>query len=329
MSASINYGFILTLSSIKRNLFSIGGPILVILGTIGSILSFSIFIQKHLRKNPCSIYFMAYNIASIGVIYGGLLPPVLELGYSIDYSIYNLDICRLRLYAAVSLGCICPSYLILASIDRVFITSPKAHMRRLSSRRYAAIFIITGTLFWLLCSIPIGVFAAILNPAPNYLICLTQTNTYTRTISYGSLAKEILVPSMMVFFGVWAVKNIHHMKLVRIAPTGSLHTTQRKTGTPMIQAKDRQLVVLMLINIIIYVPFSCVLPIVLLYTQLTASQSESIETLQSQDFLFRVATYCVYVPYCINSYAHLFMSKTFRKELKDIILTGRLFPCCA
>ncbi|UJR19194.1 hypothetical protein I4U23_022324 [Adineta vaga] len=326
MSVSINYDLILTLASIQKNLFQYGGPILVILGTIGNLLSCAVFAQKTLRKNPCSIYFLAFNIASIIVIYGGLFPPVLELGFNIDYSILNLDLCRLRLYVSVTFSCLCPSYLILASIDRVFITSSKAHMRRHSSVQTTIILIIIITLFWFVCSIPIAIFSTILPLGSDSYICFTQTNTYTNILSFGVFAKEILVPALMIIFGIWAIKNVHRMKNNTVVPTAfSVQTKQIRNGAPSVQAKDRQLVLILLINIIIYVPFSSVLPVLLLYNQFTQYNSKSIETVYTEYFVFRVATYCIYVPYCLTSYAQLLMSKTFRKELKNVILHGRFF----
>ncbi|CAF4184317.1 unnamed protein product, partial [Adineta steineri] len=50
MSSSLDYNAYLAL--IEKNLYAIGGPIIIILGTICSIISLFVFCQKKLRKNP-------------------------------------------------------------------------------------------------------------------------------------------------------------------------------------------------------------------------------------------------------------------------------------
>ena len=52
---SSDYAFIAYLVQIQTNFYRIGGPILMVIGTLSCILSFMVFMRKNLRKNPCSI----------------------------------------------------------------------------------------------------------------------------------------------------------------------------------------------------------------------------------------------------------------------------------
>jgi hypothetical protein len=49
----------------SSNLYYLGGPLLMILGTISCICNIFVFIQKTLRKNPCSICLIAFNVTIV------------------------------------------------------------------------------------------------------------------------------------------------------------------------------------------------------------------------------------------------------------------------
>ncbi|CAF3872175.1 unnamed protein product, partial [Adineta steineri] len=66
-SSATNY--IWLLKSITKYLYQIGGPILICIGSLSCILSLIVFTKKSLRKNPCSLYFISYNIANLILMY--------------------------------------------------------------------------------------------------------------------------------------------------------------------------------------------------------------------------------------------------------------------
>ena len=130
---------IMAMKSAQTYLYQVGCPILIFIGTMGCIINLLVFMQKNLRKNPCSIYFIAYNIANLIYIHSSLLALTLSIGFKIDASVYNLVLCRLRLYTVALFNLLSSFYLILASIDRILITSRNAITRRRSTRRCAYI----------------------------------------------------------------------------------------------------------------------------------------------------------------------------------------------
>ena len=138
------------LSSVQYYLFRFACPIVMLLGSIGGIINLMVFIQKILRKNSCSIYFIAYNIVNIIYIYAAPFYATLNIGYNIDASIQNLVLCRLRLYTTVLFNCLCSFYLVLAAIDRVLITSSNVRTWQRSTLRMAYIYVIGGIIFWVL-----------------------------------------------------------------------------------------------------------------------------------------------------------------------------------
>ena len=109
---------IVALQSAQTYLYRIGGPIIILIGSVGCIINLFVFPQKNLRKNPYSNYFIVYNGANFLAIFSLFLPLTLSIGYNVDPSLQNLDLCRLRLYTSTLFNCLSPFYLILASIDR-------------------------------------------------------------------------------------------------------------------------------------------------------------------------------------------------------------------
>ena len=65
------------LYSIQRNVFRIGGPILIAVGSVSCILNLMVFTKDTLRKNPCAICFIGVNIINFLYFYLGLLLTVL------------------------------------------------------------------------------------------------------------------------------------------------------------------------------------------------------------------------------------------------------------
>ncbi|CAF1222515.1 unnamed protein product [Rotaria sordida] len=245
------------LYSIQQNILRIGGPILITMGSISCILNLMVFTKDTLRKNPCTICFVAINIINFSYFYLGLLFTTLAVGYNIDPSASNIAFCRFRYYVGLVLACWESSYIILASIDHTLVTSPNAGTRKLSTRRLIATSMISIGLFWILFHIHALIFMGILQFDPNYFVCFYQPGIYTIIMTYYILViNGILPPLLMAIFGFWTVKNIrqirrstHHSGSINIA-----HTGVTMVGRPhTLQSKDKQLMRILFVDIIIFV----------------------------------------------------------------------------
>ncbi|CAF5014836.1 unnamed protein product, partial [Rotaria sp. Silwood1] len=207
---------IAVMKATQKYLYQFACPILMLFGTIGCILNLIIFTEKALRKNPCSIYFIAYNMANFLYIYSSLLALTLSVGYSIDVSIYNLIVCRLRIYTVSLFNTLSPFYLILASVDRVFITSSNALIRQRSTCRFAYLCIIIGTLFWALFHSHALIASNIKQIAPSSFLCYFQQGIHLVFVSYYSVIKETLALLLMIIFGLWSINNIRNLRHIRV-----------------------------------------------------------------------------------------------------------------
>lgn len=318
---SSDYAFIAYLADIQTNLYRIGGPILMVLGTMSCILSSMVFTRKNLRKNPCSIYLVAYNTSNLLLIFTSVLFFTLATGYNIDPSSYNRSFCRFRFYSMLLFDVLGPSYLILASIDRVLLTSSNALTRQRSTPRLAYTCIVLITMCWGLLHIHAAILPDVAQLLPGVFFCYFGPGMHVTLMSYYSLViKGIVVPFLMLGFGLWAVRNVR--SVTRVTPVSFVPTFStriaRKTHTGY--SKDRQLLRILLIDITVYIVFNAMIAIFLMYQQINQNKVFTLVEIYVQNLLSTVGVFSTYIPFCIGCYTKLLASKTFRQEIKNIIL---------
>ena len=312
--------YLASLLTVERYLYRIGGPILMIIGTISCIISILFFKQKNLRKNPCSIYFIAVNISDLLFIYSLIMIIVLSIGYDIDLTSFNRFGCRLSIYLTFLVDSLSAYYLILASVDRVLVTSLNARTRQKSTPNFAGICILIGTIFWVLFHLHGIIFSDILPIGPGFYLCISSPGYYTEFVGYYLLLiKGILVPVLMSIFGMLTVKNIQSVRRRRIAPVMSITEQASGSNWSSMNPKDRQLVLMLLMNISIYVAFTLPLSIVAIYQQVRQSYGLTFEETQIILCIRLITLFFSYIPHCIDFYCNLMVSKSFRNEIKRLL----------
>ncbi len=60
-------------SSLGRNLWAYGSPVLIIIGTVGNLLSAVVMLRQNLRKCTTSLYLLVLAVVDTLVLYTGLL----------------------------------------------------------------------------------------------------------------------------------------------------------------------------------------------------------------------------------------------------------------
>ncbi|CAF1273344.1 unnamed protein product [Adineta steineri] len=176
--------FLALLESIQTNLFRIGGPLLLVCGVVSCVINLIVFTQKNLRKSPCSIYLVAVNIVNLLYVTLPVLFLILTVGYDIDLTTSNLFMCRFYYYTSYLFEILGPFYLILASIDRVLVTSSNVGTQLKSRHRLAYICIGCGTLFWILFHCHALFLVDIQEIAPDYFICYARAGSFLVDISF-------------------------------------------------------------------------------------------------------------------------------------------------
>ncbi|CAF0912050.1 unnamed protein product [Adineta steineri] len=314
MSSEMDY--IQSLISAQAYLFQFGGAFLICIGSIGCILSLIIFPKKNLRKNACSVYFIAYNIANLYQICVTLSQIMLVYGYSISTTTWSNNYCRFSYFSGYVVDILSSFYLVLASIDRMLFTSRNARIRRLSNHRVAYTCIIVGTICSMLFHSPALIFVKSIEIISNYYICYSNSDGYLAFTSYYLLIKVILIPTVMIICEICTIKNIQSSHRARVNP---LLTTGGNALNPG-RTKDRQLLKILLINIAVYIIFNLMPAIIYPYLQIVQYQSKSLAQSQMNSFLTVVSVFVTYIPIAISCYINLIVSKTFRNELKNVVL---------
>ncbi|CAF1418079.1 unnamed protein product [Adineta steineri] len=309
------------LFSIQQHLFQIGGPILLFIGVTSCILNLLVLNTINLRKSPCTICLVAVNIVNFAYLFVGLLFTILTLGYNIDPTTSNIVFCRVHFYITYILTCCEPYCLILASIDRVLITSPNAGTRRLSTRRLMVISIIFICSFWMVFHIHALIFTQIIQYGINYFVCIYQSGEYATFITYYLLVVTgCLPPAVMAIFGFWTVKNIRQISRVK-HNAGTITTVTVVIGrSHTLQSKDQQLIRMLFIDILSYIVCKYPVTIMLIYQQVTQYEDKSYERQQIEQSIVKLTYFLYCVENCIGCYTNMLASKTFRAELKRILL---------
>ena len=188
------------LNTIQQTLYRYVLLTIILFGTIGNIFNLIVFLQPYLRTNPCSIYLIAYTIASICWLNFTGLTASLNFGFSIDLGTQSVATCRLRTYIVYVLINLMPDFLILAALDRTFITTRKLSIRQYSTIKVAIYSICSVLAFWILFNIPALFYTDIVQMSTGKTICIPlPTNPFSNfififfPISYGLLPPVILV----------------------------------------------------------------------------------------------------------------------------------------
>ncbi|UJR12235.1 hypothetical protein I4U23_016412 [Adineta vaga] len=299
----------------QRNLFRFGGPILIFLGSISCLINLLVFTKDSLRKNPCTICFIVINTLNFICFYLVLLITTLAIGYDIDPSSQNLYFCRFRFYIAYVFASWNATCLILASIDRTIVTSSKANIRKLSTRRTILIYLFSLNFFWMIFHIHTFFYMEIQEFQSNSFICYYQPGVYTLFITYYLLLFHgFLPPLLMTIFGCLTVKNIRQVSH-KIIPTNISQIGRQY----ILQSKDRQLIRMLFVDIISYTISKLPYAFYYLYQQITQDEKKNIEQQLIEQSILILTYFIFFIENSISGYTNILVSKTFRTEIKRII----------
>ena len=305
---------------IQNILFRFGVPAVIAFGTISSLLNLIVFSQKNLRKSSFSIYFMAFDFSNLFLLYTSFLMMSLDLGFQINMNFWNSFSCRLRYYFGFVFEALSGTYLVMASIDRVWITSGNMNMRRRSTTRTASIAISLAAIFWILFHSHILIFNNVFRSDLNTTSCFLIPNWYPTFIGIYASMKSTLTTFLSALFAVWTLKNLRAVRRLTYPINNRL--VNGKLAVYM-TAKDRQLVLIMLMDIFMFFIFGLGVSTFLLYQQITRYNMKNEWQKRFDRMLGLIVTVMIYLPYCISFYVHVLFSKGFRIAVKTAVRCRR------
>lgn len=262
------------------------------LGLIGNVLNILVFTRPQLIKNPCSIYLLSSSIANINVLIFGSIARFLSDGFQIDLSSTNLVFCRFRYFILHSSLVLSSWFIILAGIDRYWISSRNFQRRRLSNWKVACCSTIVMTL------IGFGMYSHVLflftiEQRKSGPVCYTPTGIYHVAYDFFYFATFSFIPLiMMIIVGLGTFYNIQQTRR-RVGPVLNLHYLRKR---------DRQLITMLLMQLIFNVILTLPIAIQKIYSLFTQNVIKDSYQVAAEYFFAQLARVLTHINSSISFY---------------------------
>ena len=299
------------LNRIPVALYQSIGIILYVIGNLGNFISIHIFLKKSWRKNVCAFYFIVCLVCDSIFVNSTMIGTICILAFQINLQNSNDLLCRIFYYVSYVFSTYLSLIFILASIDRLLISSQNVEMRLYSSRRLAYFSLATSFLIWSVFSIHSLIKVGIQELYPTVFVCYYDLSPlYMDFFSYSVLVLSISIPFILILLSVLAFKNVRRVRIVS--------RQQRKQLRPMTK-RDFQLLRCLYVHNIVYICCSVLLGASLVYSRILRYGNPSLFHQAFDTFLHGVASLLHYVAYCVSFFIFVSISKAFRQELKRCI----------
>ncbi len=286
-----------------------------LLGIFGNICNISIFIQKPLRLNSCSIYFIAASLINLLIIIFGIIPTI-SASYITDPSLYLPWACKLKLYGLHSLLMMSRMYILMACIDQYTFCSSNVRLRQFSRRQVALKLLPIILIMWLIIPIHMLVFVDVQIP---YIKCGTS-GIYSLIYSIYSFVCSSLPLILMIVFSSLAFYNLRQANR-RVVPANN---NQPQVGNFRPKRYDYQIMLMLIYQVIIYLISNILHPTNTLYMALTAvpkgSPPKSPLRLTIEGFItYLTWGFLIYINSCSTFYINFCASKVFRLRFYNLL----------
>ena len=238
-------------ASIQNLLTQYTFVIIFIVGNFTNLANILVFLQKSLRSNACSWYFVLVSLGHLVFLYSGLLTRIISIWSGFDLTRTSIIYCRIRIYFLVISLLMARYFLCLISIDRWMITSRKVFIRGLSSLKIARWLMIFGVGF----CVVFGVHFPIWYRIEGTRGCVGASNTfYPLFYTIYNLVITIGPFFVMVLFSLLVLKNLRqgqHQQVASTVLTQGAISSVNPTGR--YHRKDIQFIKLSLMQTLIYI----------------------------------------------------------------------------
>ncbi|CAF1144701.1 unnamed protein product [Didymodactylos carnosus] len=311
MSEAVN--LVLSLNTIATQLARYLSIFILICGTIGNMLNIIVFMQRSLRLNPCSIYFLSSSVSSLFALFSGLTTKILS-----TYDLNPIDEspvqCKIRNFLLYSTLTTSTWFIALASIDRYFISCQNVKRRQLSNLKntYYLVGILT-VLTMLIYGEIFYCFGANLSTPPSPLPCYSKNypcrlyNDLTFAIIF------VLIPCfIMSLFGYLTILNVR--KLNRLVDT----TLSIQNDTKRMKRPDRQLIQMLLVQVVLTTMLGLPVAIQRLYATFTIYLVKTQLQLSIENFALQLLLLFTFISMSIPFYLYLLTSTLFRQTFMGL-----------
>ncbi|CAF0748802.1 unnamed protein product [Adineta steineri] len=298
-----------TLTTIQTQITLYANSIVVILGDIGNIFIIIIFLRQH--QNTCSMYLISAAIFNTLYLTFNRLVQIYPFYYR-DETIRAFFLCKIRSYLPTVIGQIAKTMVVFACIDRYMITSEHANFRAFSTPKRAKYFILFSIIFWTLFASHIAIMSTIVNGQ-----CVTS-GIYSTIFSIFVIIFIGSAPPITM--GICVYLTYRNMKRIhgRIQPV--INTISE--GNSNIRQRDRDLLIIVVNEVFLYVLTASLYPLILMETMITTytMSNKSALHLQIETFILNIAYLLLFVNSGVPFYIYLLLSKSFRRDFKQLFI---------
>jgi hypothetical protein len=300
-----------TLTTIQTQLTLYGYSIFMILGNIGNIFIVILFHRQ--RQSPCSIYLISSAIMNIVYLTMSGFVEIFPFSYN-DGTIRALLLCKFYNYILGALGQVAKTMLVFACIDRFLITSDRASFRAFSTPKKAKYLICFSIIFWFLFTIHIPIMTIIINGQ------CTRIGVYSIVFSIDTAISVGFLPSITL--SVFGYLSYRHLRQVRRRIRPIAH--DRNEAKNLIRRRDRDLLVLVISEVIVYVITTALFPLILLEMMISqyTLPNKSFQYFQTEIFTLNIAFLLLFINSAAPFYTYFISSKSFRRDFRELIVNS-------
>ncbi|CAF4179927.1 unnamed protein product, partial [Adineta steineri] len=230
-----------------------------------------------------------------------------------DINVYDSSValCKLLYYVSYTFTKLPPTALILASIDRLLLSSQNVNIRLYSSKRLAYFSLSITTAFWVVFYIHTLIEVNIVQLYPSVFICYyASSGFYPEFMTVFSLVVNISFSVTLVILSLMAFKNARQLRSV---------PRQQRHQFRTMNKKDFQLLRCLYALDIVYISLTLFAAISNVYQASTQGEIHTPLRSAIENFLGGIAAFSYHIPFCISFFVFLFVSKAFRQETKHIM----------
>jgi hypothetical protein len=211
-------------------------------------------------------------------------------------------------YSSFLFGALTPTVLILASIDRLLISSQNVDTRLYSSKRLAYFSISISTFFWIIYNIHALIKVNLQELYPSYFTCYYQLSpSYLNFVAYSLATINVIFSLLMISMCIYAFKNVRRIKAI---------PREKRNQIRSMTKKDFQLLRCLFVEDIIFIIFGTLITAYYVYNAVTEDQVQTALEQAIRNFLSYIFTFLYNIPQCSSFLVYMIVSKSFRHEFK-------------
>jgi hypothetical protein len=283
----------------------------MILGNIGNVFIAIIFNRQ--RRSACALYLITSAVVNSFYLTLESIVSIVTLYYP-DRTTRIIIFCKLYKYMLCSFGQVPKTTLLLACIDRFLITSDRPSFRAFSTPKRAKYLIFFSFIFWLLSTIHVPIMMTVVHGQ------CTTSGVYSTIVTVYTIIFVSLIPwIILAIVGYLTHRGMRHMQN-RVQPVVQ-NTINANTS---IQRRDRDLLIIVIAEIVTYVVTTALYPIIQLEMMISGyvAPNRSAQYLEIEYFILIIAYFLLSINTAAPFYTYLISSKSFRRDFKQLIING-------